>query len=335
MKKNAALLLVLIIVILAAVLAIKVGSEGGEPDEPDGVEVSETDKQTVVESAEQAVLSENEQTTGQDGLTDYSRNGGQPAAGRKTLIINESGNTVRERILTPEGFERVSQPEGSFGEYLRNLPLKPHGSKVTYYNGDIKPWDVHAAVLDLDVGSRDLQQCADSVIRLRAEYLYLKGFYDKIHFNFTNGFNAEYSKWIAGYRIDVSGNKAGWVKQGSGGIDYTDFRKYLDMVFAYAGTLSLSKEMDNISVDEMQVGDVFLKGDSPGHCVIVLDMAKNTETGEMIFIAAQGYMPAQEMHIIKNPADPQENPWYPQKFGEELITPEWTFTKEQLYRFMD
>lgn len=250
-------------------------------------------------------------------------------------LIYEKGATVRERILVPDSFERVTTAEGSFGEYLKNVPLKPHGSQVTYYNGDIKPLDVHAAVLDIDVGSRDLQQCADSVIRLRAEYLYGKGLFDRIHFNFTNGFRADYAKWSQGYRIKVTGNKAQWVEQGSSGTDYAGFRKYLDMVFSYAGTLSLSKEMKNIKVEEMQPGDVFLKGASPGHCVIVMDAAKSEKTGEMRFILAQGYMPAQEMHILKNPNNAQGNPWYSADFGEQLVTPEWTFTRDQLFRFVE
>lgn len=250
-------------------------------------------------------------------------------------FINKEGRTVRERILVPEGFERVAIEPESFEDYLRKLPLKPHGAKVTYYNGSTKPLDVHVAVVDMDVGERDLQQCADSIIRLRAEYLYGKGLYERIHFNFTNGFNADYSKWMEGYRIKVSGNKADWVKQGSRGTDYASFRKYLDMVFAYSGTLSLSKEMENIPLEEMQPGDIFLKGALPGHCVIVLDMAENEKTGDIIFIIAQGYMPAQQMHVLENPANEDGNPWYRMDFGDELITPEWTFTDKQLYRFRD
>ena len=269
------------------------------------------------------------------GTNDSGKNSGISTEADVGKYINEEGGTVRERILVPEGFERVDTQPDSFGEYLRKLPLKPNGFKVTYYNGNTKPLDVHVAVLDMDVGDRDLQQCADSIIRLRAEYLYGKGLYEKIHFNFTNGFNADYSKWMEGYRIKVSANKADWVKQGSKGNDYASFRKYLDMVFAYAGTLSLSKEMENIPLEEMQPGDIFLKGASPGHCVIVMDMADNRETGDTIFIAAQGYMPAQEMHILKNPANEGGNPWYRLDFGDELITPEWTFTNKQLYRFED
>lgn len=250
-------------------------------------------------------------------------------------LINVDGTTAAERISPPSGFERPPLDEGSFGEYLRNLALKPHGSRVKYYDGATKPWDVHVAVVDMDVGKRDLQQCADAVIRLRAEYLYENGKYDEIHFNFTNGFNAKYSKWIQGYRISVTGNKAVWVEKGSKGTDYESFRKYLDVVFTYAGTLSLSQEMKKIDLEEMQLGDVFLKGGSPGHCVIIIDMAENPQTGEKVFLTAQSYMPAQDIHILKNPANEDGNPWYPVQFGDELVTPEWTFSKDQLYRFAE
>ena len=248
-------------------------------------------------------------------------------------LIDEGGNTVQERLMVPEGFVRVKVEAGSFGEYLRNLPLKPHGTKVKYYDGGTKPAEVYEAVIDIDVGDRDLQQCADAVIRLWAEYLYGKGLFDQIHFNFTNGFNAEYSKWRQGNRIKVEGNKVYWEKEAEASNDYESFRKYLNMVFAYAGTLSLSKEMKRVDLEDMAIGDVFIKGGSPGHCVIVLDMAENPQTGEKLFILAQSYMPAQDIHILKNPENEDGNPWYTINFGDVLKTPEWEFTKDQLMRF--
>jgi len=260
---------------------------------------------------------------------------GPAGAGETGDLLNGEGTTVCERIATPPGFERIKLEDGSFGQFLRDFPVKPHGTKVMYYDGRIKPRDVHAAVLDIDVGERDLQQCADAVIRLRAEYLYSKGWYDRIHFNFTNGFNAEYVRWMEGDRIRVSGSKASWVRQGARDTGYESFRKYLDMVFAYAGTQSLSQEMERISADDARPGDVFLQGGSPGHCVIIVDMAENPGTGEKVFIIAQSYMPAQNIHILKNPANDNGNPWYPLDFGEELVTPEWTFTKDQVFRFAD
>jgi hypothetical protein len=251
----------------------------------------------------------------------------------KTSLINESGSTIAERIDVPEGFERILAEEESFEMYLRSFPLKPHGSEVKYYNGNTKSAKVYIAVLAIDVGDRDLQQCADAVMRLRAEYLYSIAEFDKIHFNFTNGFRAEYAKWVQGYRVAINGNDTSWVKRTGAAEDYESFRKYLDMVFAYAGTASLSKEMQQTSIEDMKIGDVFIKGGSPGHCVIVVDMAEKKETGQKLFLLAQSYMPAQDIHILKNPQNDEGNPWYSLEPGESLDTPEWDFTTEQLKRF--
>lgn len=249
------------------------------------------------------------------------------------VLSNPEGRAIAERFMPPQGFERTAAEENAFADYLRNLPLQPEGSRVIYYDGREKPGDVYDAVIDMDVGDRDLQQCADAVMRLRAEYLYHQARYDDIHFNFTNGFNAEYGKWMQGYRIKVKGNSVSWEKNGTGSSEYADFRKYLDMVFAYAGSLSLSKEMESVAVEDMVIGDVFIYGGSPGHCVIVVDMAVNNITGEKLFMLAQSYMPAQSIHILKNEQDEGISPWYSVDFGEELNTPEWTFKRGDLKRF--
>jgi len=83
----------------------------------------------------------------------------------------------------------------------------------------------------------------------------------------------------------------------------------------------------------MQIGDVFIQGGSPGHCAIVVDMAENTTTGERLFMLAQSYMPAQEIHILKNLENHEISPWYPLDFSGVLATPEWTFQADDLKRF--
>lgn len=268
------------------------------------------------------------------GMPRTEENGYKNSAGTvQRQMITPQGNTVVERIMVPEGFERLHVDANSFAHYLRNLPLKPHGSKVLHYNGREKARGVHIAVVDMEIGDRDLQQCADAVMRLRAEYLYKQKQYRNIHFNFTNGFNAQYEKWMQGNRISVNGNNVSWVGGAGYSEDYDSFRKYLDMVFSYAGTLSLSKELQQAAVSDMEIGDVFIQGGSPGHCVIIIDMAVNSRTGEKVFMLAQSYMPAQDIHILKNNADKSISPWYRVDFGDTLVTPEWTFEKNHLMRF--
>lgn len=158
-----------------------------------------------------------------------------------TAWLNTAGNTIAQRIYPPQGYHRDSLPPDSFGYFLRHFPLEQHGTEVVYYNGTVKRNPVYVAVLKADVGTRDLQQCADAVIRLRAEYLYAHKRYADLYFNFTNGFRADYSKWAESYRIRVNGNRAEWYKATAPDYTYATFRRYLDNVFAYAGTLSLSQ----------------------------------------------------------------------------------------------
>lgn len=252
-------------------------------------------------------------------------------------IMNSKGKTIEQRFNAPEGFTRVSADKNSFGEYLRNLPLKPHLSKVYLYNGNEKNrQDVHEAVIDMELSKVDLQQCADAVIRLRAEFLFLNKRYEDIHFNFTNGFNAAYIKWRNGFRIKVIGNNVSWVKQTKLDTTHFVFRQYLDKVFSYAGTRSLSKELTTVkNFSDLKIGDVFIQGGSPGHAVIVVDMALDKKTGRKVYMIAQSYMPAQQTHILKNFNNPEISPWYYLDSLKPINTPEWDFETKDLKRFID
>lgn len=244
------------------------------------------------------------------------------------------GATIATRFQPPHGYVRKEVPANSFATYLRNLPLKPADAQVHLYDGSLKSrQSVHAAVVDMDTGDRDLQQCADAVMRLRAEHLFAQKQYAQLHFNFTNGFNAEYAKWRQGQRVKIEGNRTTWYATSSISTSYESFRKYLDLVFMYAGTLSLSKELKPKQLKNLEIGDVFIQGGSPGHAVIVVDVAVKESTGEKVFMLAQSYMPAQEIHVLKNPNDSAMSPWYSADFGEKLNTPEWTFRQDMLSSF--
>ena len=248
-----------------------------------------------------------------------------------SLIVWE-GMTLKERFLPPENAERVALEEGSFGDYLRNLPLKPFGEKVSYFDGREKPDRAYFSVVDQDITPRNLEQCADAIMRLKGEYHYALGEYDKIAFHFVNGFLCDFETWSKGYTVTITGNEVSWTRKSSNDTSYDSFRKYMDMVHAFASTLSLEKELEKVDILDMQVGDVFIEGGSPGHAIILVDMAKDQTTGKSYFILAQSYMPAQETQILRNLNDPALSPWYELKEGS-LLTPEWTFDEGTSGRF--
>jgi len=247
--------------------------------------------------------------------------------------FNPEGMTLQSRYNSPSGFERIDADSASFAHYLRNLPLKSADEMVTYYDGGKKPkGSVYRSVVDLPIGSRNLHQCADAVMRFRAEYLWSTGQHNDIHFNFTNGFQVDYSKWLAGNRMVVSGNKTYWSPGAARSNSYATFWKYMELIFNYAGTLSLDRELPTRDFSEMQIGDILIQGGSPGHAVIVVDMCENKETEEKRYMLAQSYMPAQETQILQNPAEP-ESSWYSLKATESIYTPEWMFYTSDLKHF--
>ncbi|MCK5148358.1 DUF4846 domain-containing protein [bacterium] len=245
-------------------------------------------------------------------------------------------DSIQDRVLTiqlPDGYERPSYGENTFQFWLQNLPLKDKDQPVLLFNGATKGnQNAHFRIINMDVGEKDLQQCADAVMRLYAEYLYWQNHYTKIHFNFTSGDKASFDQWGEGYRPVVRGQQVSWIRKQTADSSYKILRDYLNIVFLYAGSYSFSQELKNIQPEELGIGDIFIQGGFPGHAVIVVDKAEN-ENNEAIFLLAQSYMPAQEMHILKNPSNNSLSPWYRQKESGALRTPEWTFDWSDLKRF--
>jgi len=234
----------------------------------------------------------------------FSYTNGNHSTSSTVKINNTAPRSIKE-ITLPPGYERIELDEGSFGNFLRNQSLK-QDKTVYLYNGRPKyNQQAQYAVLNVSIGNRDLQQCADAVMRLRAEYL--KKLEKPVCFS------------------DNAGKKYCWDNYRNRG-----WQSYLETVFGMCGTLSLEKELHLKSWDKLSAGDVLIKGGSPGHAVLVVDIARNKKTGELIFLLAQSYMPAQDIHVLQNLSDKSLNPWYKVPAGSSISTPEWTFYATQL-----
>lgn len=230
-------------------------------------------------------------------------------------MVYAQGKTIKDRFKPPAGYEREAYKEKEFGHFLQQLPLKPIEDLVMYYNGRTKDRrDIYASVIDLPIGKRDLHQCADAVMRLRADYLYQNKRYDDIHFNFLSDSKPRYYKSFA-----------------AGDYSYPKYWKYLEYIFSYANTSSLHDELTTVkSMDDVHIGDIFVqKGNPIGHAIIVVDMVIDPKNGQKLVLLAQSYMPAQELQIINNPINKSLSPWYVLS-GDVIRTPEWKFYPENL-----
>ncbi len=213
-------------------------------------------------------------------------------------------------IELPPGFTQLPAADESFANWLGNVGLKKDKTVYLYNTALKQNQTAQYAVLDVSTGNKNLQQCADAVMRLRAEYLFSKQLFSSIHFTDNDGKKYQFTP------------------------PYTrqHFARYLEVVFGMCGSASLAKELVPAGINDVQAGDVFIRGGFPGHAVMVMSVGENSG-GERIFMIAQGYMPAQDIHVLKNPAHHENFAWYSEADSKNIITPEYIFRKDELKRW--
>lgn len=240
--------------------------------------------------------------------------------------------TVAE-IPLPDGYTRSSDSAGSFTQWLRQRPLKKDNT-VYLYDGRRKAnQEAQFAVLDIPVGKKDLQQCADAIMRLRAEYLFEQKRWNEISFIATSGQVLSFSRWQQGYRYRLKGQQLEEYKiiPPQAGARQ-EMEQYLQLVFTYCGTSSLHRQLRKVDAGKaVKAGDVLLQPGFPGHAMLIIDVAE--KGGERIFMLAQSYMPAQDIHLVKNPVSIDLSPWFKEEGKGRLVTPEWVFENWPLYRW--
>ncbi|MBS1934653.1 MAG: hypothetical protein JST96_11690, partial [Bacteroidetes bacterium] len=114
---------------------------------------------------------------------------------------NSSADTILSTINSiplPEGYRRVTAEKNSFTQWLRNIHLKKDKTVYLYNGLPKRNQSAQFAVLDISVGNKDLQQCADAVMRLRAEYLFAEKKFSEIVFFDNNNVR---------YELDANNNR--------------------------------------------------------------------------------------------------------------------------------
>jgi len=249
-------------------------------------------------------------------------------------LINKDSLTIKSRVNVPDGYKRVTYPEGSFETYLRNYKLKKFGSKIINYDDTKYYWQQgHIGILEVSVPSNGLQQCADALIRIRSEYLWNNNRKDEIGFNFTSGDYCSWLNYADGYRPKIIDNKVSFSKTASVNHSKDNFYKYLNLIYIYSGTLSLYNELPKVNfAKDLKIGDMLIKGGTPGHIVMITDEVVN-ENGEKLFLLFQGNTPAQSVHLVKNLEDSSITPWYQLEKDAVIPVSNYTFNSSKFVRF--
>jgi len=225
-------------------------------------------------------------------------------------------------IPLPAGYHRIPATDGSFTVWLRNIRLKKDRTVYLFNGSPKRNQDAQFAVLDIPVGHQDLQQCADAVMRLRAEWLYAAGVSGAITFYTEQGRRLNFQEWLQQHPIETRRPLADTRREA--------FDKYLTTVFTYCSTRTLQRQLLPVpDFSAIDAGEVLIRAGSPGHAMLVADVAEDSH-GHRIYLLAQSYMPAQDIHIVVSP-DGGLSPWYRADAANPLIqTPEWTFKTSEL-----
>jgi hypothetical protein len=232
-------------------------------------------------------------------------------------------DTLETRFPTPPGYHRVASAPGSFGEWLRGLPLAADGTPVVSNAGDIvfKGDDAYvAAVVAIDVGAGDLQQSSDAVVRLHAEWLWSSDRPEGISYRSASKLDMPFSRWAHGQRLIASGPNVFWVVKGKPkDPTYDDFRQYIDSVMLWSNSVSLATRATPVTDPKaLTPGDFFLQTRGKGLALLVLDLAEKP-TGERVALLGQALQsPAQSIRVIRLG---RETAWFSMRPPSAVLTP--------------
>jgi len=219
------------------------------------------------------------------------------------------------------GYTVFADEAESWTEWLRLLPLAAPGTPVRNHRGEIVvPGDDEhlAAVVAIDIGTQDLQQSADVILRLYAEW---RWWIDDLHMLYLSDTQVELplQKWAAGERLAASDGKPAWVRQPEpkAKLEYADFRAYLDSVFPWSDSQALLAESIPLDPEKLAPGSFFLHEGHPAQVLIVLDVATAPD-GKRAMLLAQALNPAENLHVIRPNRD---SVWFPVRIDQPVRVP--------------
>ena len=219
-------------------------------------------------------------------------------------------NNLQNRFSPPPGFARILIEPNSFADWLQELPLQEPGSPVLDFRGREfkKAGDsTVAAVVDIDISGKRLEQCMDILLRFYSEYLIEQGQQDSIQFPLPDGLMLSWKEWQVGWRPFFKGLNFQLKKTAQTDNSQNNFKRYLAEIYSYSGSQTFYHYYPQIPVREIKAGDFLVRRKRKGHAILIMDVVENAQGQKMVMVG-QGDTPACQFYILNGK---NGSPWFP------------------------
>ncbi len=227
-------------------------------------------------------------------------------------------STIGTIPLPSNSYHRIKVEPASFGEWLRDLPLKEKSSPVLDYRGKIfKPGtdSIVASVINWDIKNRRLEQCMDILIRLYAEYSWENNITTPLNLPLPGGYWLRWEDWKKGFRPVFKGINVQLRKKTISDSTPAAFRNYLNTIYNASHTQQFYHAYQAVDRNEVQIGDIIVKKGTKGHAIMIVDLAKN-EHGDLIALIGNGDTPACQFFLLNFRTG---QPWIPLVFTKDIL----------------
>ncbi|HZK64912.1 MAG TPA: DUF4846 domain-containing protein [Puia sp.] len=178
----------------------------------------------------------------------------------------------------------------------------------------------------------NIWQSRNRHIKFPTEYLFSQKRFNEIAFHFTNGVSYDWASYCRGIRPVIQ-NRSGLQTFVQIALPqektHESLRNYLDIIYTYAGTVSLCKELK--PANKLETGTVIIYRGCPGHCCLIVDMVVRNKK-DTVYKLVEGCMPAQSIYVLANPYEPDLSPWY-NLSKTNITTASFLFSRFYLRKF--
>ncbi len=225
---------------------------------------------------------------------------------------------IQDIPLSDSTYQRLPVDAASFGQWLRQLVLKPPGSPVLSYKGKVHKSardSTVAGVINLDIQGHKHEQCMDILIRLYAEYLWQNKLAAGLNLPLPGGIWISWAEWLSGLRPEFHGLQVRLKPAAVSDSSFQNYENYLRLVYSESHTQQFYHGLRRIDQQDLQIGDFIVSRGSKSHAVMIVDLARNKQ-GQLIALIGHGDTPACEFYLLNYRIN---NPWFPLNFEQEKL----------------